>query len=139
MSTAERVSMLIMKFSYKSETAGKLEKVCNFSVDHLFEQRGCVRSCLEFVCTDLLICRREPLMNQPLWPCGHTLPGHPQLQQNELQPTCRYPSATHSMSRLMQSEHTPLEVGPHGRPCASPAHHVLNFVVFASAFSGRSP
>src|SRR6266851_4129060 len=49
-------------------------------------------------------------MNQQLWPCGHKLPGHTQL-----------------------------EVGPHGRRCASPAHHVLNFGVFASAFSGRSP
>src|SRR6266702_3319097 len=59
---------------------------------------------------DLLICSIEPLMNQQLWPCGHTLPGHPQF-----------------------------EVVQHGRLCASQAHHVLNFVVFASAFSGRSP
>ncbi len=44
---------------------------------------------------DLLICSIEPLMNQQLWPCGHKLPGHPQFQQNEFQPTCRYPSATH--------------------------------------------
>src|SRR5260370_20997390 len=78
-------------------------------------------------------------MNQQLWPCGHKLPGHPQFQQNEFQPMCRSPSATHSMSRLMASGHTQLEVGPHGRRCASPAHHVLNFLVFASAFSGRSP
>src|SRR5260221_13986935 len=92
-----------------------------------------------FVFTDLLTCSREPLMNQQLWPCGHTLPGHPQFQQNEFPPTCRYPSATHYMSRLMESGHTPLAVGPHGRRCASPAHHVLNFAVFASAFSGRSP
>jgi hypothetical protein len=81
----------------------------------------------------------QPLMNQQLWPCGHTLPGHPQCQQNEFQPTCRSPSATHSMSRLMASGHTPLAVGPHGRRCASPAHHVLNCGGFASAFSGRSP
>src|SRR5260221_11513655 len=43
------------------------------------------------------------------------------------------------MYSLMASEYTQLEVVQHGRLCASQAHHVLNFVVFASAFSGRSP
>ena len=61
----------------------------------------------------------QPLMNQRLWPCGHNLPGHPQFQQNAFQPMCRYPSATHSMSRLRESEHTPLEVGQHGRRCCA--------------------
>ncbi len=32
-----------MKFSFESETAGKLEKVFNFPAYHLFDQRGCVR------------------------------------------------------------------------------------------------
>ena len=106
------------------------------AVDHIFEFRAVpfAWSPLVFPCfngqglttlsgllfaPDLLICRTEPLMNQQLWPCGHTLPGHPQFQQNAFQPTCRYPSATHSMSRLMESEHTQLEVGPHGRRCCT--------------------
>src|SRR5260370_32455170 len=117
-----------------------MQNKCSFSLDSHSKQASDECHLLHaFVFTDLLTCSREPVMNQQLWPGDHTLSGHPQFQQNEFQPTCRSHSATHSMSRLMASGHTQLEVGPHGRLCASQAHHVLNFVVFASAFSGRSP
>ena len=72
---------------------------------------------LEFVFTDLLICSREPLMNQQLWPCGHTLPGHPQFQQNEFQPRCRYSSSAPHSPPSSYFAHGRLLVLAIGRTC----------------------
>src|SRR5260370_32999525 len=108
--------------------------LCGY-LDHESAPCNKMTVCKQFICHELPF----TFLNAHTCLCGHTLPGHPQFQQNEFQPTCRSHSATHSMSRLMASGHTQLEVVQHGRLCASQAHHVLNFVVFASAFSGRSP